>query len=80
MLADAICDGSQEGDIIFDPFGWSGSSLIAAHQTQRRAYLCEWDTSYCDLILARAETITGHQAELLRRETENQTFRGGVAA
>ena len=80
MLADAICDGSLEGDVILDPVGWSGSSLIAAHHTGRRAYLCEWDTSYCDLILARAECVTGYKAELLSRKAENELLRDGAAA
>ena len=82
MIADAICDGSNEGDIILDPAGWSGSSLIAAHRTARIAYICEWDTSYCDLILARAENATGNKAKLLSRKAESQiqfACNGGAA-
>lgn len=80
MLEEAIRDGSEEGDIILDPAGWSGSILIAAHLTGRRAYLCEWDPSYCDLILARAEKATGYRAELLNRKTENELLCDGDAA
>ena len=39
MIADAILDVSSRGEIVLDPFGGSGSTLIAAEQTGRRAYL-----------------------------------------
>ena len=41
MIADAIKDVSARGDIVLDLFGGSGSTLIAAHKTGRRAFLCE---------------------------------------
>ena len=41
MIADAIKDVSGRGDILLDLFGGSGSTLIAAHKTGRRGYLCE---------------------------------------
>ena len=52
MIADAIKDVSARGDIVLDLFGGSGSTLIAAHKTGRRAYLCEYDPLYCDKIIA----------------------------
>jgi hypothetical protein len=55
MIADAIKDVSRRGGIVLDPFGGSGSTLIAAHKTGRRARLVEYDPIYCDRILARAE-------------------------
>ncbi len=53
MIADAIKDVSKRGDIVLDLFGGSGSTLIAAHKTGRRAYLCELDPTYCDRIIRR---------------------------
>ena len=44
---------------ILDPFGGSGSTLIAAHQTNRIAYLMELDPHYCDVICARYQKLTG---------------------
>lgn len=65
MVADAIKDVSGRGDIVLDLFGGSGSTLIAAHKTGRRAYLCELDPVYCDRIIARWEAYAKDEAELL---------------
>ena len=63
LIADAIKDVSQRGGIVLDLFGGSGSTLIAAHKTGRRAYLCELDPVYCDRILSRWETYAKDEAE-----------------
>jgi DNA modification methylase len=64
MIADAVKDVSQRGAIVLDLFGGSGSTLIAAHKTGRRAYLCEIDPTYCDRILARWEAYAKDDARL----------------
>jgi DNA modification methylase len=63
MIADAIKDVSARGAIILDLFGGSGSTLIAAHKTGRRANVCEYDPIYCDRILQRWETYARDEAE-----------------
>jgi DNA modification methylase len=55
---------SKPGENILDLFGGSGSSLIAAEKTGRRAFLMELDPLYCDVIVQRWEQFTGHKAEL----------------
>ena len=65
LVADAIKDVSQRGGIVLDLFGGSGSTLIAAHKTGRRAYLCELDPIYCDRILQRWEAYARDEAELM---------------
>jgi len=65
MIADAIKDVSGRGDIVLDIFGGSGSTLIAAHKTGRRARLCEIDPVYCDRIIARYEDYAHDEAEQL---------------
>ena len=62
MIADAIKDVSGRGDIVLDLFGGSGSTLIAAHKTGRRGYLCELDPIYCDRIIARWEAFSHDEA------------------
>jgi DNA modification methylase len=54
---------SKAGENVLDLFGGSGSTLIAAEQTGRRAYLMELDPLYCDVIVARYEQFTGKKAE-----------------
>ena len=65
MIADAIKDVSARGDIVLDSFGGSGSTLIAAEKTGRRARLVELDVLYCDRILARYERYAKDTAEQL---------------
>ena len=56
---------SRAGENVLDLFGGSGSTLIAAEQTERRAFLMELDQLYCDVIVTRWEQFTGRQAERL---------------
>lgn len=70
MIADAIKDVSQRGDLVLDLFGGSGSTLIAAEKTGRRANLCELDPIYCDRILQRWETFAKGEAKLVSRIEE----------
>jgi DNA modification methylase len=65
MIADAIKDVSQRGGIVLDLFGGSGSTLIAAHKTGRRGYLCELDPIYCDRMIRRWEAYAKDEAELI---------------
>jgi DNA modification methylase len=59
----AIQYSSRAGENVIDLFGGSGSTLIAAEQTGRKAFLMELDPLYCDVIVQRFEKFTGKQAE-----------------
>lgn len=65
LIANALMNSSQEGDIVLDPFGGSGSTLIACEQTGRRCRMMEIDPHYCDVIIDRWEKFTGKKAVLL---------------
>jgi DNA modification methylase len=54
---------SRAGENVLDLFGGSGSTLIAAEQTGRKAFLMELDPLYCDVIVERYEKFTGKKAE-----------------
>jgi DNA modification methylase len=53
---------SLPGDNVLDLFGGSGSTLIAAEQTGRRAFLMELDALYCDVIVKRWQQFSGKKA------------------
>jgi DNA modification methylase len=59
LVADALRDCSKRGSIILDPFGGSGTTLIAAEKTGRTARLIEFDPLYCDTIVRRFSAVTG---------------------
>jgi DNA modification methylase len=59
----ALQYSSQPGENVMDLFGGSGSTLIAAEQAGRRAFLMELDALYCDVIVQRYEQFTGKKAE-----------------
>ena len=69
MIADALKDCSRKGGIVFDCFGGSGTTLIAAEQTGRRARLIELDPAYVDVTIRRWETDTGLKAVLDQNES-----------
>jgi DNA modification methylase len=60
----AIQYSSRPSENVMDLFGGSGSTLIAAEQTNRKAFLMEIDPLYCDVIVNRFETFTGQKAAL----------------
>ena len=68
MIMDALFDCSSAGSIVLDSFGGSGSTLIAAERTKRKARLIELEPKYCDVILYRWENLTGKKAELAKFE------------
>jgi DNA modification methylase len=71
LIVDALLDCSRRGQIVLDPFGGSGSTLIAAQKCGRIARLIEYEPRYCDTIIARFEKYTGERAVLV---ATGQTF------
>jgi DNA modification methylase len=62
LVADAIRDCSNRKDLILDPFGGAGTTLIAAEKTGRRARLIEIDPRYVDVTIKRWQNVTGRTA------------------
>lgn len=72
LLADILLDASPRKGIVLDPFGGSGSTLLAAERTGRQARIIEIDPYYCDVILYRYEQMGGKELKLLQREDINE--------
>jgi len=63
LASRAMLYSSRSGEHVLDLFGGSGSTLIGAQQTGRKAFLMELDPLYCDVIVQRFEQFTGLKAE-----------------
>lgn len=53
LFAYQIGNSSKQGDIVADGFGGSGTTMVACHQMNRKAYLVEFDPKYCQVIVDR---------------------------
>lgn len=54
---------TQREDIVIDNFAGTGTTLLAAEQTNRKAFCMELDPQYCQVIINRWEELTGKKAE-----------------
>ena len=71
LVERAIRNSSRPGDVVLDPFGGSGTTLIAAEKSGRQARLIELDPKYVDVIVRRWQEYAGAQAV---READGEKF------
>ncbi|KZL09080.1 site-specific DNA-methyltransferase [Pseudovibrio sp. Ad26] len=64
LIQQMLENSTKQGDLVLDPFGGSGSTLIACEKLRRKARLMELDPKYCDVIVTRWQEYTGKQATL----------------
>lgn len=57
LISYQICNSSKQGDIVADAFGGSGTTMVASHQLNRKAYLVEFDPKYCQVIIDRMRNL-----------------------
>ena len=62
LFAYQIANSSKPGDAVLDPFGGSGTSVIASEQLSRRCGTIELDPHYASVIVDRWERLTGMEA------------------
>jgi DNA modification methylase len=60
LLRRLILNSTKVGDTVYDPFGGSGSTLIACEHTKRKCIMVEMDPEYCETIVARFKKLTGY--------------------
>jgi len=77
LVERAILNSSRPGDIVLDPFGGSGTTMIAAEKTGRIGWLIELDPKYVDVIVRRWQDWTGQEAY---READAVKFNDLAAA
>jgi DNA modification methylase len=77
LVERAIRNSSRPGDVVLDPFGGSGTTLIAAEKSGRIGWLIELDPKYVDVIVRRWQDWTGQEAY---READAAKFNDLAAA
>jgi site-specific DNA-methyltransferase (adenine-specific) len=72
LMGRLIKNSTRPGEVVLDPFGGSGSTMMAAEQLGRACFMVELDPAYIDVICKRYEELTGEKAEYLGnfKETE----------
>lgn len=69
LLAYPIMNSSMSNSVVLDPFGGSGSTLIACEQTDRICYTVELDEKFCDVIVKRyIEQVGGADGVTVQRD------------
>lgn len=71
LIADVILDASKRGGIVLDPFAGSGTIIIAAERTGRRAFAMEIDAAFVDSSIRRFQAFTG---DVVIHEASGLTF------
>ena len=69
-----MCNSTKKGAIVLDSFGGSGTTLIAAERSRRKACLMELDPRYCDVIVKRWEEFTGKTAVCEPNSQQKEVF------
>jgi DNA modification methylase len=70
LLHEILLDASGVGDIVLDPFGGSGSTLLACQRAKRKCRMIEISPSYCSLIIHRFKETFNKNAEFVRNINE----------
>jgi len=69
LCAHAIRNSSNQGDVVLDLFGGSGSTLMACERLGRKCRMMEFSPGYCEVIVQRFELMTGNKAERITIES-----------
>lgn len=67
LVTAMLANSTRSGDLVYEPFAGSGSTLIAADRLSRHCYGMDIDPLYCDVVLGRWEHFSGQKAVLALR-------------
>jgi DNA modification methylase len=67
LVARQLANSSRRDDIVYEPFGGSGTTMIASENLGRRCFAVELEPAFCDVIVDRWERHTGRKARRTRR-------------
>lgn len=62
LIERLVRNSSRKGQLVFDSFGGSGTTLLACEKLERQCYMVEYDPKYVDVIIDRWQTLTGGKA------------------
>ncbi len=65
LMRHIVLNSTSTGDVVYEPFAGSGTTLIACEQTKRRCIASEIDLDYCTWVIQRWENLSGKKAKLL---------------
>ena len=71
LMRRPILNHTKRGELVYEPFLGSGTTLAAAELTERDCYGVELDPKYADVVVQRWQGLSGKQAQL---ETDGRTF------
>ncbi len=74
LVAKLLRNSSKRGDLVLDPFGGSGSTLIACEENSRRCCVMELEPYYCDQIVRRYLSFSGRADAVLLRDGQEIPF------
>jgi len=80
LFAKMIENSTVAGDVIYEPFCGSGTTLIAAERLGRRCFGLEISPQYCDVIIRRWAEYTGKQAKRIATDEKTPASTGAVTA
>lgn len=66
LIGQLVHNSSKEGEIVLDPFGGSGTTLMVCEELNRECRMMEYDPQYVDVIIDRWEEYTGQKAERIK--------------
>lgn len=78
LIAYPIQNSSMTNCIVLEPFGGSGSTIIACEQTDRICYVVELDEKYCDVIVKRYIETAGDEGIFLIRDGEKIDYKNVI--